>query len=288
MVDAPANVFDQFDTASLPSATAAPAGVAPQGGNIFDQFDGAPSAAPAATAASPGGTDVPGIGYMPNASPVSSAAMQRVWDNPTPGGLVSIIKGIYTGAQAGATATKMAAGGDMGDDVTDQAAAAATNLVGAGITGGALPSVTAKLAPTAADAAVQAAGRIGVLLPKFMATDGSILPAAAQGLKAIPGVGSPIYAGTAGVRQGLENAINTAATSSTPDVAGGAAKDALINNIKVDTPGAVGALYNTAEGLMTDPDARVPLTNTTAMINQLKAARINANMPPMGPAMSTL
>ena len=169
-----------------------------------------------------------------------------MWDNPTPGGLVSIIKGIYGGAMAGAQATKSAMQtGDMGDDACRNAIKAAINL--APFAGGSVirpvSQLPSQVAPSAADAAVAAAERIGVTIPKYMATDGPVAPALAQGAKAVPFAGKPVITAANQTRTDLQNAIDTAAPSTAPDVAGQAAKDAITQNIKVDAPAAVSALY---------------------------------------------
>lgn len=58
-----------------------------------------------------------------------------------------------------------------------------------------------------------------------------------------------------------------------------------MQNVKVDAPDAVNTAYNQAESLFNDPDARVPLTNTMAKVQQLMDARANAKMPEWSPAM---
>jgi hypothetical protein len=332
----PSNPFDQFDnvdpTSTLPAgytldmqpslgtATPSPPPPAPQhAANPFDQFDNVDPMAslPAgavldthpAAQADPTSSLPPGfvldtqpaaqadpIASLPPGGNSWSAAVRRVWDNPTPGGLVSIVKGIYGGLKAGATATDMAAHGDMGDDVTDQAVKAAVNLAPIA-SGSAIRPVTqlpSQIAPSAADAAVQAAERIGVTIPKFMASDGPVAPALAQGAKAVPFAGKPVITAANQTRSDLQNAINTAAPSTAPDVAGQAAKDAITQNIKVDAPAAVSALYGKLEGgpngggSLTDPTVQVPLTNTMQKMQQLQSARANANLPEWSPSMKIL
>jgi hypothetical protein len=284
----------QLDGAPPTSPAAAPAnpGAAPMGD----------AAAPAAdpTASLPPGFTLDGATPAKSAQPPGdpnswSAAMQRVWDNPTPGGLVSIVKGIYTGAMAGATATKAAMNGQEDDA---DAIKAAVNL--APFAGGTVmrpvSQLASQVAPSAADAAVQAAERIGIAIPKYMATDGPVAPALAQGAKAVPWAGKPVITAANQTRSDLQNAIDTAAPSTAPDVAGQAAKDAITQNIKVDAPAAVSALYTKLEGnpdmgiqgSLTDPTVKVPLTNTMQKMQELQNARTNANLPEWSPNMKIL
>ena len=160
-------------------------------------------------------------------------------------------QGALHGGMAGATAMKAAMQtGDMSDDATPQMTQAAIDLAPIA-SGSAIRPVTqlpSQVAPSAADAAVAAAERIGVTIPKYMATDGPVAPALAQGAKAVPFAGKPVITAANKTRSGLQNAIDTAAPSTAPDVAGQAAKDAITQNIKVDAPAAVSALYQKLEG----------------------------------------
>ena len=297
----------QLDTAPSAAPTNAPAapanpGAAPMGNTA------APAAPSDPTASLPPGFQLDGVA-APSASTGASntppkgnswtAGMQRVWDNPTPGGLVSIIKGIYNGAMTGAQATKTAMQtGDMSDDATPQMTQAAIDL--APFAGGSVirpvTQLPSQVAPSAADAAVAAAERIGVTIPKYMATDGPVAPALAQGAKAVPFAGKPVITAANQTRTDLQNAIDTAAPSTAPDVAGQAAKDAITQNIKVDAPAAVSALYTKLEGnpdlgiqgSLTDPTVKVPLTNTMQKMQELQSARANANLPEWSPNMKIL
>ncbi len=304
----PSNPFDQFDNvdpaASLPpgfqldgvtpSAAPADAGAAPMGG-------AGPAPDPAASL--PPGFQLDGVAPAKDASNTPpkdnswTGAMQRVWDNPTPGGLVSIVKGIYNGAMTGAAATKTAMQtGDMSDDATPQMAQAAMDLapVSSGSAIRPVYQLASKAAPSAADAAVQAAERIGVTIPKYMATDGSVAPALAQGAKAVPLGGEPIVNAANQTRSQLQDAINTIAPPTAPDTAGAAAKAGIINNVKVDAPADVSALYGKLEGgpsgggSLTDPTVKVPLTNTMKKMQELQSARANANLPEWSPNMKIL
>lgn len=292
----------QLDGVAAPTQTATPAAPAVPA-------TAAPAAPSDPTTSLPPGFQLDGVAAPANASASTDASntppkgnswtagMQRVWDNPTPGGLVSIIKGIYNGAMTGAAATKTAMQtGDMSDDAVPQMTQAAMDL--APVAGGSVmrgvTQLPSQVAPSAADAAVQAAERIGVALPKYLGTDGSTAPALAQGVKAFPWAGKPIYQSAGNVRQGLQDAISTAAPYTASDTAGQAAKDAITQNIKVDAPAAVSALYGKLEGgpngggSLTDPTVQVPLTNTMQKMQQLQAARANANLPEWSPNMKIL
>jgi Transglycosylase SLT domain len=136
--------------------------------------------------------------------------------------------------------------------------------------------------------ALAAADRLNVPIPKYMATDGSVLPRLAQGAKAVPFGGAPVVKSAGAVSKGLQDAVDTIAPNTPADVAGNAAKSALVQNIKVDAPADVSAKYDAAESLMTNPDATVPMTNTVAKMQDLMAARANARLPEWSPAMNAL
>lgn len=135
---------------------------------------------------------------------------------------------------------------------------------------------------------VAAADRLGVKVPRYMASDGPVLPQLAQGAKAVPLAGSPITNSASKLSQGLEDAINTIAPNTPAEAAGRAAKAGLTKSITKDAPAQVSAMYDTVDNAITNPNARVPLTNTAQKMQQLMAARDNANLPEWGPAMKTL
>jgi hypothetical protein len=145
-------------------------------------------------------------------------------------------------------------------------------------------------APTAGpvNGAVAAAERLGVKVHKYMASDSSVAPRLAQVAKAVPWAGEPIVGAANQTRQQLQDAVNTIAPATAPDVAGSAAANAITKNIKVDAPDAVRTAYNNTESLFNNSDATVPLTNTAQKMQQLMAARANARLPDWSPAMKTL
>ncbi|MFY9837072.1 MAG: hypothetical protein WAK55_11490, partial [Xanthobacteraceae bacterium] len=194
-------------------------------------------------------------------------------------------------AQAVVPAVASQASGDAaqaaGASPTTQDAIKAAVAIAAGV-----PLSTPGLGPV--NPAVAAADRLNISVPKYIASDGYVAPALAQGARAVPIVGSPITKSAQNLSQGLEDAINMVARPSSPDIAGQAAKDAIAQNIKVDAPADVSALYQQLEGgpngggSLANPAVRVPLTNTTQKIQQLQAARANANMPQFSPNMEKL
>jgi hypothetical protein len=253
-------------------------------------MDAAPAAAP---------TDA-GDGWEPMAAPAESAKsdaapggstfMQRlgkVWDNPTPGGLVSVIKGIYNGLEGGAKLTKDVMQGNV-DPLSDEAVQQAADTASVVLPGAKFPvPIGPSKLPTEA---VQAATRLGMTLPKYMATDGQVLPALASGAKAIPGGAGPIERSAQGVRDALQTAVNS--TRGTPgdtsiSTAGAIAGDALERGVK-DAQGRVGAAYDAVNDALDDPNARVPLANTAQTMQTMMNQRKEANLPQWGPAMQTL
>ena len=195
------------------------------------------------------------------------------------GGAIRRAAQVVVPAVAGQGAGDAAAAVGASPTVQDAIKVAAS--IGAGV-----PLSVAGAGPV--NQAVAAAERQNITIPKYMATDGSILPKLAQGAKAVPFGGAPIVNSATAVSKGLEDAINTIAPNTPADIAGNAAKSALVQNIKVDAPADLAAKYDAAENLMTNPGARVPLTNTAQKMQELTSARANANLPEWSPAMQQL
>ncbi|MGC2077901.1 MAG: hypothetical protein WA728_18100, partial [Xanthobacteraceae bacterium] len=130
-------------------------------------------------------------------------------------------------AQAVVPAVASQASGDAaqaaGASPTTQDAIKAAVAIAAGV-----PLSTPGLGPV--NPAVAAADRLNISVPKYIASDGYVAPALAQGARAVPIVGSPITKSAQNLSQGLEDAINMVARPSSPDIAGQAAKDAIAQN----------------------------------------------------------
>lgn len=213
---------------------------------------------------------------------------KAVWDNPTPGGLVSIIKAIYNGAEAGALATKDVLNGadPTSDAVVNKAAEATMNLLPTGSAGS---RVAAPAAKAGVDAALAAADRLGIAVPKYMATDGVVAPALASGARSIPFANTPIEKSAQAVRDAITTAVNRTAPPNSINAAGSDARDAIEAGVKA-AQGPVGDAYKAVDAAIQsgNPNARVPLTSTGAKMQELMDARSNANLPEWGPAMKTL
>jgi hypothetical protein len=266
-----------------------------------DWIDGisVPSFAERFAGASPaqaaGGDDwVTGVAKSPEA-PGGSTFMQRlnnVWDNPTPGGLVSIVKGIYNGLEGGASLTRDTLQGNVdptSDEGVTRAYDAAKDMMALSpATAGATQFVTAPVLK-AASPAVEAATRLGLNLPRYAASDGSFLPRIAQGAKLVPWAGEPVENAAKDMRSALSTALNQTATApaTTRNAAGNIAGVGIEQGIK-DAQGEVGNAYDAVNAALDNPGARVPLTNTAATMQQIMNERKNANLPEWSPAMQTL
>lgn len=130
--------------------------------------------------------------------------------------------------------------------------------------------------PSAVDPALEAAGRLGVDIPRYMATESTVMPQMAAGLKNVPWAGQPIVRTAEDLTANLGRAAGEIAPGhGTAETAGQAAKSGLTDYLKAGSKDEVGNAYKAVDALI-DPDVRVPLTHTAQAVAELRARRANA------------
>ena len=123
------------------------------------------------------------------------------------------------GATTNAAIGGVDAGVRSGGDPNTIAGGAALGGLGGGI-GGALGRAAGQVAPEASNGVVDAAGRLGITVPKAVASDNRIVQAAGAGLRNIPFAGEPLMqAAESTLGQLGQVADHTAAGVGTPGVA---------------------------------------------------------------------
>jgi hypothetical protein len=198
-----------------------------------------------------------------------------------------------TRGQAAAQAAKAGAvggalyGAGQGEDVTSRATGAAQGAVVGGVLGGTLGAVigpgagaAAQAGPTGQDVAA-AAERIGVQVPKAIATDSVALQRAAQGARNVPFAGDPLVRATDNMVEGLGRAADDVASglgSGDRAQAGATAFGAIKDWIKGKSKAAVTQAYDAVDAVV-DQNIRTQIGNTQQTIANILARRQNANIP---------
>lgn len=142
--------------------------------------------------------------------------------------------------------------------------------------------------PAAADPAVEAAARLGVEVPRYLATDSTAVPQVAASIKNVPFAGQPIVRSAERLSEQLGQAKSgIAGIGGTPESAGERAKSGLTSFIQTGSKKPVSAAYEAVDALI-DPEVRVPLDNTRDMIGQIMAERTRARIPGQSKAVQTV
>lgn len=225
---------------------------------------------------------------------------QKVWDNPTVGGLPWIAKqltqGISGSVQASADSMRApeteldALNQRVGREMAPRFAMDAASLLSPTAprgTGGvfAAPMTGARPlpalpAPAAEPSILDAASSIGVSIPKYLESDSMPVQRIAASLKNIPGAGDKIVNSAQAVTDDLGLAAKGAAEgfgTGSADVAGGAAKDGLSRWIKSGSQKPVENAYREVDSLI-DNGVIGSLDNTQAEIAKIMAERANAKI----------
>jgi hypothetical protein len=217
---------------------------------------------------------------------------RNVYENPPPtiAGARDIIKAAPAAAQeltfgADPEAARAAAGtalqaGMMGLPLAP-GSAGGVGVLGAPRTmaGGARPPPIATVPPAGREEMLQAAGRLDVGVPQFLAAEGTAIPQFAAGIKNVPWAGEPIVQSAARLSEDLGRAKGDIAGGVvTPEAAGSEAKRGLTGYIKSGSQKPVEEAYGKVDALI-DPEAMAPLTNTRALVEQLDAERARALIP---------
>lgn len=178
-------------------------------------------------------------------------------------------------------------GAGQGEDLASRATGAAQGAAVGGVLGGALGgvigpgsgAVSAQAGPTGQDVAA-AAERIGVPVPRAIATDSVALQRAAQGARNVPFAGDPLVKATDNMVQGLGRAADdVAAGLGTGDraLSGATASGAIRDWITGKSAQAVSKAYDDVERAI-DPAIRSPLSATQQTVANILARRQNANI----------
>lgn len=219
---------------------------------------------------------------------------RKVYENPPPtvAKIIGDIKGAPAAAQeltwgADPEAAKAAAGTIAGAaslalPVTPGARA------GEGFLGRPLGTLEARTAParatlpaaeaTGAQAAVEAAGRLDVGVPKYLATEGTTMPQLAAGVRNVPWAGEPIVKSAGKLLEDLGAAKGEiAGAASSAETVGEQAKTGIADWIKTGSKGPVKSAYEKVDA-MVNPEWGVPLENTANEVAKILGERANARI----------
>lgn len=142
--------------------------------------------------------------------------------------------------------------------------------------------------PTVGNEAVEAAGRIGVDLPRYLATEGTQIPQIAAGIKNIPIAGEPIVQSAQKLIGQMGRVKNELIPGSrSPEIAGGEAKEALGSWIKEGSKKPVSKAYEAVDSLI-DPEVMVPLRHTAGAVDEIIATRVQSRIPGTSKAADTV
>jgi hypothetical protein len=159
---------------------------------------------------------------------------------------------------------------------------------GIGLTG-AKPTPSVASAPVGSRAA-SAAERIGVDVPKGIATDSPLTAFTAQVVARAPG-GGPLTKAIEDSREGLQGAVSTAANKAggviDPAMAGDNYAAAIENSFKPTVKSGVSAAYENVASLM-DKGKTTPLSNTQAAAADILARRGESAIDGLGKAVDTV
>lgn len=228
--------------------------------------------------------------FVDKATSKIGSFLHNVYENPPPSvaGVRDIIKGAPQAAQ------ELTWGADP--QAAEQAAGTMLGAAGLGVTGSralqfparAPAGAAAEAAPTATSGALEAAGRLGVGVPKFLATEGTAVPQLAAGMKNAPWAGEPIVRAAQQVTEDLGRAKGgIAPAAATPELAGEGASRGIASWVKTGSQEPVGAAYRTVDELI-DPSVRVPLDHTREMVGQIMAERSAGRIPGRSKAVDTV
>lgn len=190
------------------------------------------------------------------------------------------------GAKVGAVGGALYGAG-QGEDLSSRASGAATGAVVGATLGAPLGAIVGPGTGAAQQAAVPmgqdvaaAAERIGVPVPKAIATDSVALQRAAQGARNVPFAGDPLVKATDNMVQGLGRAADDVASglgSGDRAQAGATASGAIKDWITGKSKAAVNKAYDEVDKVV-DPAIRTPLSATQQTVANILARRQNANI----------
>lgn len=169
-------------------------------------------------------------------------------------------------------------------DTNEGALASTGRLLGTGMAAGRL--AVSKAAPSA----IGAAERIGVDVPKGIATDNPLTAFTAQVAARAPG-GGPLMKAIEDSRQGLKGAVATAAEKAggvtDPAMAGDNFASAIETSFKPSVKSGIGAAYDNVASLM-DKSKLTPVSSTQGAVADILSKRGEAAIGGMGKAVDTV
>lgn len=208
--------------------------------------------------------------FLQKATSKVGSFLQNVYNNPPP--TAAAIRDVVKGAPS--AAQELTWGADP--QAAERAAGTILGAAGLGLTGSRALQFPARAAteaaPAAANATLESAGRLGVDVPRYMATEGTSVPQLAAGMKNVPWAGEPIVQSAQRMTDQLGAARGRIAPAVSPEQAGVSAQQGLTNWIKEGGQKPVGEAYDAVDALI-NPAARAPLSNTSDMVAQILAER---------------
>lgn len=219
--------------------------------------------------------------FLERATSKVGSFLKNVYENPPPtaAAIGNIIK------EAPQAATELTWGADP--EAAKEAAGTMLGAAGLAVTGPRAlqfpvrqPAASAApAAPSTANEMLQAATRQGVQVPRYLATEGTMTPQIAAGLKNVPWASEPIERSAQGVLEQMAGARGRiAGAPATAETAGEAAGRSLADWVKTGSQQPVGKAYE-AVGDLINPATRVPLNNTADTVAQIMAERTAARLP---------
>lgn len=135
------------------------------------------------------------------------------------------------------------------------------------------------LPPSAAEQAVEAAGRLGVDVPRYLASEGTAVPQIAAGIKNVPIAGEPIVRSAQALNEQMAGAREALAPlARSPDLAGESARSGIEGWITGGSKRPVTQAYEAVDKLI-DPSVRAPLTATAETVADIMASRAQSRIP---------
>jgi len=169
-------------------------------------------------------------------------------------------------------------------DTNEGIPSALGRLLGTGMAAGRM--AVSKAAPSA----ISAAERIGVDIPKGLATDSPLVAFGAQVGARAPG-GGPMLKAIEDTRTGLQGAVATAAEKAggviDPAMAGDNYASAIENSFKPMVKSGISAAYDNLSQLV-DPNKLTPLTETKGITANIIGRRAESYIPGQGKAVDTV
>ena len=193
--------------------------------------------------------------------------------------------GTAGGAMTYGAASGLGQGVEEGDSIGGTALKTVLGL-GGGYAGAKIANAILPAASAARTAVMDAAGRLGVTMPRYSVST-PLWQRAGAVLQSVPGGSEPIEAATKKSIGEMGTAADTAAAGATPKSAGKAASSGLQDWIGTTSKTAVDARYNAVNGMM-NQNAQTPLYTTQAIARQILQRRQAAGIPGTGGAVDQI